>query len=282
MTERFARERQMHETKRRRVRVLRTEQVTPSMARITLGGEELAGFTAPGPADHVKVFFPDPASGVLTLPDPGSNRPRAASGGGDGGGGEVILRDYTPYAFRAAGADGPELDIDFVLHGDNGPASAWAARAQAGDELAIGGPRGSLLPPTGIDSAVIVADESALPAAARWLDALGEIPVTGLFSVDDATTSGYLAGRESESRHLRWFSGTDREASRAEALRALAINEGTFVFLAGEASALIPLRRYLRGELGLAKEQVDAHGYWKRGIVALDHHAPLDPNDPEQ
>lgn len=30
-----------------------------------------------------------------------------------------------------------------------------------------------------------------------------------------------------------------------------------------------------------ARAQVDAHGYWKRGVVALDHHAPLDPSDPE-
>lgn len=275
MTERFARERLRHELKRRRIRVLRTESVAPGLARITFGGEDLEGFAAPGPGDHVKVFFPDPASGELTLPDFSSGRPRVPEGGG-----EVIVRDYTPYAFRPDAASGPELDIDFVLHGDNGPASAWAARASAGDELAIGGPRGSLLPPTGIDGAVIVADESALPAAARWLDALHDLPVTGLFSVEDPGTAVYLSGREHDRHRLRWFSGADREAALAEALRGLAISEGALVFLAGEANALIPLRRYLRRELGLPKEQVEAHGYWKRGIIALDHHAPLDPSDP--
>lgn len=67
----------------------------------------------------------------------------------------------------------------------------------------------------------------------------------------------------------------------AGALRGTEPGAGTFFFLAGEATSLIPLRRYLRRELGLPKEQVEVHGYWKRGVVALDHHAPLDPNDRE-
>ena len=53
------------------------------------------------------------------------------------------------------------------------------------------------------------------------------------------------------------------------------------MFLAGEADILVPLRRYLRHELQLPAEQVSASGYWRRGIVNLDHHAPLDPSDPD-
>lgn len=280
MSERFARERVMHDLRRRSVRVVRSEPVAPGMQRVTLGGGDLAGFVSAGPADHVKVFLPDPATGVLTLPDPAAGGMRAEG---------VIVRDYTPFAFRPDAAGGPELDIDFYLHGegdhDGGPASSWASRAEPGDELAIGGPRGSLLAPAGIDEAVIIADESALPAAARWLDALAgldrEVAVTGLFSVADVATASYLAGYERPGRELQWFSGEDREARLAEALRAVRPAEGTFFFLAGEATSLIPLRRHLRRELGLPKEQVDAHGYWKRGVVALDHHAPLDPSDPE-
>src|SRR5690606_27918692 len=123
--------------------------------------------------------------------------------------------------------------------------------------------------------------ESALPAAARWLDALGDTRTIGLFSVEDPGTAAYLAGRERTTRKLHWFSGPDRDSALAEALRGLTISEGALVFLAGEANALIPLRRSLRRELGLPKEQVEAHGYWKRGVIALDHHAPLDPSDPE-
>ena len=40
-------------------------------------------------------------------------------------------------------------------------------------------------------------------------------------------------------------------------------------------------RRYLRHDLQLPAAQVAASGYWKRGITNLDHHAPLDPSDPD-
>jgi NADPH-dependent ferric siderophore reductase len=35
---------------------------------------------------------------------------------------------------------GDQLDVDFVLHGDNGPASRWALRAQEGDAIQISAP----------------------------------------------------------------------------------------------------------------------------------------------
>lgn len=270
MVERFARERVRHELRRRRLAVMRTERIAPGMQRVTLGGSDLEGFAAPGPADHIKLFFPDPASP-----------------------GEMVSRDYTPLAFRPAERGGPELDVDFYLHGSDandtatgsvpagGPAAAWAASAVPGDEIETAGPRGSALPPAGVESAVLIADEAALPAMARWIEALGEVPILGLFSVSNAGTSAYLSGYEAERRKFRWFDGDDRNAQIAAALRALRIDEGAFLFLAGEATSLIPLRRYLRRELGLSKEQAGVHGYWKRGVVALDHHAPLDPSDPE-
>ncbi len=258
MTERFARERVRHELRRRALSVLRIAEAAPGMVRITLGGADLEGFDAPGPADHVKVFLP-------------------------AGDGETVMRDYTPRAFRPAAEGGPELDLDFVVHGHQGapggPAAAWASSARPGDGIEIGGPRGSALPPSGVDAAILVADESALPAAARWIDALGDTPVTGLFSVADEGVSAYLAAHEGPGRDFRWFTGADRDARVAEALRGTAIGEGTFLFLAGEATALVPMRRYLRRELGLPKGQLDVSGYWKRGTAGLDHHAPLDPDD---
>lgn len=279
MTERFARERVRHELLRRRLTVLRTERPSPRFVRVTLGGADLAGFASFGPADHVKVFVP------VRVPAPGS------ASAGD----ERVSRDYTPLTFRAAtptddvsGHGGPQLDIDFYLHeapADGsartalGPAAAWAAQARAGDEIEIGGPRGSALPPRDADELILVADESALPSIARWLEALPDVPVTGLFTVTDPAVAAYLEAKAAPHREFRWFSGRDRDAALEAALRGLPIAEGTFCFLAGEATALIPLRRYLRRELGLPKAQVDVHGYWKRGVAGHDHHAPVDPGD---
>lgn len=254
----------------RHVHVAATERLAPSMVRITFAGDSLEGFTAPAPSDHVKMFFPD-SDGRLATPTVVDDRPVPPETG------TVLARDYTPLRFRA---DAGELDVDFVLHGDDGPASAWAARAEAGSPLAFAGPRGSHLPPDGVRDAVVVADETALPAARRWIQHyVPEVSVTGLFCVADPGVTGYLDDVEGGSR--TWLTGPDRASEVLELLRALTITGSTFVFLAGEAGMIMPLRRYLRHELKLPREQVDAHGYWKQGTINLDHHAPLDPSDPD-
>ncbi|HEY8589526.1 MAG TPA: siderophore-interacting protein, partial [Naasia sp.] len=141
----FAREVVRHEPVRRDLRVVRSEELTSTMVRITVGGESLARFSSVGPEDHVKLFFPAPV-------------------------GERIARDYTPLAFSP---DRLELDIDVVLHGDSGPATRWAGAARPGDPIVVGGPRGSRRAPAGARKYVLLADESALPAMSRWIRAAG-------------------------------------------------------------------------------------------------------------
>ena len=260
----------------RQVAVSSVQKLTSNITRITLSGEELAGFVSSGPTDHVKVFFPDPATGELTAPtmtDTGVSRPDT---------GVIISRDYTPLGFRSH--DGHhELDIDFVVHGDDGPASAWAGRAQVGDRLAIAGPRGSKLLPAGATHVILVADETALPSCSRWIDMLPtSVNVTGFFEVAEAGGEDYFSPEQHARISAEWFYRTDGLGQIDPALRALgSVGDSTFVFLAGEAGMLVSLRRYLRRELGLPKNQVTADGYWRRGIINADHHAPIDPNDPE-
>lgn len=259
-----------HDLRMRVLEVAATSELPGPLRRVTLRGDDLAGFSAPGPADHVKVFFPDPATGLLHLPSYDGAGDRVAPAG------PLIARDYTPVAFRPDADGGPELDLDIVLHGDAGPASAWAARATPGDRLGVAGPRGSWLPPADAAHVVLVADESALPAARRWLDALDGIPVTGLFFVEDPATAAYLDGSPGD---LRWFTGAGRVAALDAALRGLDPGAGAFWALAGEAGALVAWRRHLRRERGLSASEVDADGYWKRGVADRDHHEPLDPDD---
>jgi NADPH-dependent ferric siderophore reductase len=266
----------------RHLTVARVAKLTPTLSRVTLTGDELAGFSSDGPADHVKVFFPDPATGILTVPEltpDGIRRPAS---------GTIVSRDYTPRAFRAAAADsGDELDIDFVLHGADGaadgPASIWAASAEPGDDLVIAGPRGSRLVPSGVSRAVLMADETALPAFSRWLELLPpEVEITALLDVADASVPAYLSDDLRLRADIVWLYRENGPDQLLAALRGLGpIDDETFVFGAGEASALVPVRRYLRRELGLPADQVALSGYWKRGEANLDHHAPLDPSDPD-
>lgn len=52
-----------------------------------------------------------------------------------------------------------------------------------------------------------------------------------------------------------------------------------FVWLAGEAGAIKPLRRWVRDELGLGRDHSSITGYWKRGQA--DTHEHLDDDEDE-
>ncbi|GAA2754572.1 siderophore-interacting protein [Amnibacterium kyonggiense] len=240
-----------HELRRRTATVVGRRELPASMVRITLGGDDLADFTSLGPEDHVKLFFEGP----------------------DG----VVGRDYTPSEFRTLGASsGPELDVDFVVHGTDGPATAWASAATEGDELAFGGPRGSRLAPTGFRNALLIADPAGLPALRRWVRAFAGEPPTRAILFGGAEAA-YLDETERTAALLQVV-GEGHDL--LETVRAQDVDGDTFVWAAGEATALVPVRRHLK-ELGLAKENRSLHGYWRRGEAGLDHHAPLDPTDPD-
>jgi NADPH-dependent ferric siderophore reductase len=269
-----------HPLVRRTLTVSATRDVSPAMRRITLTGADLDGFVADGPEDHVKVFFPDPVTGVLTLPGAASSEPRLP------GAGEVIARDFTPRAHRpATGKRRAELDIDFVLHGEAAPATAWATRARVGDSLSIGGPRGSKLVPEGVSSAVLVADPTSLPALMRWIELLpGDVGIVAVVVAPDNGYRGYVA---EAARPVEWMLLEEPDdGARAQDLltlvRGLEVGASTYVWAAGEATSLIPVRRHLRRELGLDKTRAVVDGYWLRGTSNRDHHAPLDPADPDE
>lgn len=148
-----------HQIRQRRLQVLRVEDLTPRMRRITLGGPELEGFTSLGSDDHIKLLFAQTqeeqqAIDARTLSRDSGARP--------------TMREYTP---RRVDLVANELDIDFVLHGD-GPASTWAAQATPGQTLDIAGPRASMVVPDIFDSYLLIGDETALPAIGRRLEEL--------------------------------------------------------------------------------------------------------------
>ena len=77
-----------------------------------------------------------------------------------------IARTYTVAGYDA---DAARLSVDFALHGDEGPATAWASHARIGDEIGVAGPGGPnpMLGPA--DRYLLVGDLTALPAIAGLL-----------------------------------------------------------------------------------------------------------------
>jgi len=236
-------ERVRHELKRRELIVRRVRRLTPQMLRVTLAGEALQGFVSAAPDDHVKVFFP-------------------------GSGGEPAARDYTP---RRYDAQSLELDLDFVLHGD-GPAAQWAASAQPGQRLVIGGPRGSFVVSDDFDWYLLLGDETALPAIGRRLEELrAATRVQVIIEVADAAEQQPLHSRA--RLEVTWLHRGAGEPGQAEplvgALSALSLPPGEgYAWIAGESQVARALREHLVHQRGLSKSWVKAAGYWKRGAVA--------------
>lgn len=241
-----------HEPAVRSLTVSKVAHPSPSFRRLTFTGDDLQGFTSLGATDHVKVIV-----------------------------GDSVRRDYTPRAFReSVGGASAELDIDFFLHGD-GAAASWASSIEPGDSASIAGPRGSRLAPTGAKRFILGADESSLPALARWIEILpGDSEIFGFIELDNPSDAAYLDPAHVHKARIVWLDKADGALERA--IRGMsALDDRTFVWIAGEANTLVPIRRYLRRELELPPSQIEIDGYWKRGEAGRDHHAPIDPSDPD-
>jgi NADPH-dependent ferric siderophore reductase len=237
--------------------VVRTERLTPHMQRVVLGGEGLADFAADTCTDHyVKLLFPP--TGV-TYPEPfDPQRIR-----------EELPREQWPvtrtYTVRQWDAEHRELTLDFVIHGDQGLAGPWAARVQPGETVFFMGPGGAYAPDPRADWHLLVGDESALPAIARALEALPHGARAHAFVE--------ISGPDEEQKidsdvEVVWLHRGARPVGEAllEAVRGLDFPAGRMqAFVHGEAHFVKELRRLLRVERGIPREDLSISGYWRLG-----------------
>ncbi|GAB3957735.1 siderophore-interacting protein [Streptomyces sparsus] len=243
----------------RQATVLRTQQLTPHMIRVVLGGPELAGFPAGEYTDsYVKLLFPRPGA---TLPEPFDlARVRAE-----------LPRHRWPltrtYTVRRWDAQAGELTLDFVVHGEEGVAGPWALRARPGDGIHLLGPGGGYAPSRGADWHLLAGDESALPAIAAALERLpAGAPAHALLEVAGPDEEQQLA--VPPGVELRWLhrGGARPGSLLVDAVRALEFPGGTVqAFVHGEAGFVRDLRRHLRLERHVPRELLSASGYWRTG-----------------
>ena len=256
-------ERVRHPIHVRRLRVQRIDRIGTNFLRVRFSGEALRGFVSASFDDHAKLMLPAQPGQPLVLPEPGPDG-LALPPGAD----KPAMRDYTPRHFDAAAG---VLDIEFVLHGD-GVASRWAEAARPGDEVGLGGPRGSFIVPTGFDWHLLVGDETAIPAIARRLEELPDTAqVIAVIETGDAGDRRSFTTRARLQAH--WVeSGPVDALARAVAALTLPAGEG-FAWAAGEAASMVAVRQALVDGHGLDKSRVRASAYWKRGSAG--HHETL-------
>ncbi|MEH0934820.1 siderophore-interacting protein [Micromonospora psammae] len=254
-----------------RARVLAARRIGASLIRVTFGGEELADFAGGGRDQSVSLFLPHPGQPEPVLPlDAGEDwyaHWRAADPAV-----RAVMRSYTISGQRP---ERSEVDIDFVHHGETGPASRWAGRARPGDRVVLLGPAVAdnrsvcFRPPPGTEHVLLAADETALPAAAgilAWLPA--GTTVRAWLEVPSAADIRELPTRA--SAELRWLvrgSTPPGGGPLVEAVRAARLPAGIpYAWIAGESATVRAVRRHLVAERGLDRRRVTFAGYWRRGV----------------
>ncbi|MEU5644025.1 siderophore-interacting protein [Streptomyces milbemycinicus] len=263
------------------IQVTEVQRITPRMARVTFGGDDLADFVCDAPDQQVKLYFPRPGQSAPRLPEPG----------GDGDvmrwyqAYQAIPEDERPwmrsYTIRAHHPRRRALDIDFVLHTDEGeeegPATRWARAAEPGATLGMFGPSAAFARPVPLGSAdwtLLAGDESALPAIGTLIEALpeGARAVAYIEVADAAEEQRFTTAGEVE---VHWLHRGGRPAGARglllDAVRSADFPPGSvFAWLAGEAGAVRSLRRHLLAERGIDRRSVDFTGYWRLKLTQDD------------
>ncbi|WP_252092378.1 siderophore-interacting protein [Pseudomonas sp. MWU13-3659] len=186
------------------------EPLSPSLCRFVFGGPEVAHMHTLAPDQRIKLFFPTPAGQPPHLPKDGQWQQARR---------DLAPQDTPPmrtYTIRALRREACEVDVDFVLHGVNGPASAWATQARIGDRLQMVAPNLAYMedpggyewkPPRSAQRILLVGDETALPAIAGILEHLAQdaadLPVEAFIEVP--LEEDCLSLRHSHATRLHWL-----------------------------------------------------------------------------
>jgi NADPH-dependent ferric siderophore reductase len=273
---RISRDTDIYPISLRELEVVRVEDVTPGMRRVTFGGPGLHAHTRDGVAvpalvsdgfdDDIRIIFPDPVTGARPYPAP------LADGRLDWNA-EVndLFRTYTVRSWRPESGEYGELTVDFARHGA-GLAEDWSAAAVPGDRVYIAGPKNCGSLPVHTGWLLLVGDETALPAIGRCLE---EVPVGHPVRafVEVAERADIQQIDCAGDLDLRWSVRAEGQDAFADVLSlagdtaagaaGAALPDGVpFVWAAGEAGRLKGIRRFAKAA-GVPREHTEITGYWR-------------------
>jgi len=227
------------------VTVTRVEDLTPRMRRITMTGDALRTLPVSLPGQWVKLFFPAQAGA----------RPQGRA---------YTIRRFDP----GTGA----MEVDFVLHGDTGPASRWACAARPGDVVQLAGPRAGYRIDPLAPAQLLIGDATALPAMAAILETLPQGVAAHVFAeVAAHTEEQHFASRADLA--VTWVhSGIEPPGTTGQlelAVQRAILPATPQIWLAGESFMVRAILTHLLVDRGIWHTSIDSAGYWKSGTA--DH-----------
>ena len=230
----------------RRLRTLTVAEknyLTPNMIRIVLTGDELADFPEDQESGYVKLHF-----------STSEIEPR-----------KKIVRSYTIRKFDQCTL---RLTLDFVAHGDSGPASAWALSTKVGDTITTDGPGAVKLVDMTADWFFIAGDMTALPAMSVNLEKLPANAV-GYAVIEVLSEEDKQALLAPKGMNIIWVINPHPDQENTcliDQVKMLRWLDGTpNIWVASEFEGMRHLRRYFKQEQQVQRGQIYASSYWKMG-----------------
>lgn len=244
------------------LRVLASTRISAHFQRVTLGDGDVGRFRPMGYDQWFRLFIPVADDSLERLPnrlDTLAYLKFLAIGKAR----RPILRNYTVREHR-----GTEFDVDFVLHEPAGPAASWASSCVPGDPVAILDEGVGFVRPDEAGQVALVADESALPAAAGVLAALPD-DVRGHAVIEVPTAGDRQELRAPAGVEVTWVVRDDHAARPGAAALAAAAAlpvpaAGFYGWAAGEQALAAGMRRHWVAA-GVPKSHVTFCGYWRAG-----------------
>lgn len=244
--------------------VKKKENLTPHYIRITFTGDDVPLFKDATIGKNNKIFFPPEGTKEVHFP-------RVDEANGDA---EEIPENLKPirrtYTHRGIDLDKGEMYVDFIAHGDSGPASAWALRAKPGDPLGIAMKLGTgpLHPPA--DWFLFVCDATGIPVIASILEHL-PANVKGEAYIEVLNEEEELPLATEADISIHWIHNPQPGEKQVlpEVVRKANIpdhsNTSVFGYVAAEFSSVKAIRYFLRKEVGWPQSALYAYSYWKFG-----------------
>jgi len=244
------------------LRVSRKEYVTPHYIRIYFTGDGVLEIADTTIGVNNKIMIPPPGLDKVYFPEfdfeKGQWIPMDDS----------IRPTVRTYTHRGIDHRRNEIWIDFVAHGDEGPASAWAIGAKTGDVLGVLMKAGKteLFPQTA--NYLLVGDATAIPVLGAILENLPAsakgtciIEVYGSKDVQELYTNA-------EIDFIWLHNDSPQEGSPlADLVKVRYLpQKDRFAYVAAEFSTVREIRDYLRKNLGWKREELYAYSYWKIGV----------------
>lgn len=239
--------------------VLTKSWMTPNMIRVTLSADWIKALDAGIEGAHFKLFIPERGQSVDEFAQQLSNGPRPS------------VRTYT---IRFIRVEVGEIDVDFVDHGDAGPASTWARACKPGDVAGFAGPGTVKLQSFFADAYVLAADMSALAVVAATLEAMPR-DAKGLAFIEITSPEDQQVIDAPVGVTIDWIiqpSPHQPSVQSVEKIKALPDFLGSVqTCIAGESAMIKTLREELVNRRGLPKSDMYISGYWKIGLKEDEH-----------